>query len=167
LLVTFLSAAIHTLHREVDVHLLASPLTTSALLPINLNRPMTFFRHVPILPISIPNSREEKNVPSQHITLFSILDDQYQLINTIDLIFDALNQRTKGIGNIIDKGVRNPIGCYRDIIFQLLDSAPDILRMGCASEMELIVSGCMDKEGGRTDKVPSLNTMMYMLRGSR
>ena len=30
-------------------HRLARPLTTSALLPINRSRPMTFFRHVPIL----------------------------------------------------------------------------------------------------------------------
>jgi hypothetical protein len=35
--------------RPAHSHRFARPLTTSALLPINLNRPMTFFRHVPML----------------------------------------------------------------------------------------------------------------------
>jgi hypothetical protein len=48
LFITYLSARIPK-QCERSVHLLAKPLTTSALFPINLNKPMTFFRHVPIL----------------------------------------------------------------------------------------------------------------------
>lgn len=73
---------------------------------------MTFFRQVPILSISM-DDRIFKigpvDSPSQHITLFSILDDEHQLIDTVDFVFDTLNQWTKGIGNIVDQGVGDPV----------------------------------------------------------
>ena len=108
------------------------------------------------------------DIPPQHVTLLGIFNDQHQLINTVDFVFDTLNQRTESVGDIIDKGVRNPVGCYRDVIFELLDSASDVLRMGCTSEVELFISTCSE-EGVRelTESVPSLNTIMYMFRGSR
>ena len=82
------------------------------------------------------------DVPPQHITLLGIFNDQHQLVNTIDLVLDTLNQRTEGIGDIIDKGVRDPVGCYRNVIFELLDSASDILGVRCTSKVELFVSSC-------------------------
>jgi hypothetical protein len=90
--------------------------------------------------INTPSLIQKVNVPPQHVTLLSIFNDQHQLINTIDLVLDTLNQWTESIGDIINKGVRDPVGCYRDVIFQLLDSASNILGMGCTSEMELFVS---------------------------
>jgi len=108
------------------------------------------------------------DVPPQHIALLGIFNDQHQLIDTVDFVFDTLNQRTEGIGDIIDQGVRNPVGCYRDVIFELLNSASDILRVGCTSEMELPISILFRVgEMGLTESVPSLNTIMYMFRGSR
>jgi len=92
--------------------------------------------------ISTPSLKQKVDVPPQHITLLGIFDDQDQLINTIDLVFDTLNQRTEGIGDIIDKGVRDPVGCYRNVIFELLDSASDILGVRCTSKVELFVSSC-------------------------
>lgn len=35
--------------RQFSLHRLARPLTTSALLPMSRRRPITFFRHVPML----------------------------------------------------------------------------------------------------------------------
>ena len=35
---------------QFSLHRFANPLTTSALLPMSRNRPMTFLRQVPILP---------------------------------------------------------------------------------------------------------------------
>jgi hypothetical protein len=80
------------------------------------------------------------DIPSQHIALLGILDYQDQLIDTIDFVFDTLNQRTESIGDIINKGVRDPVGCYGDVIFELLNSASHILGVGCTSEVELLIS---------------------------
>jgi hypothetical protein len=75
--------------------------------------------------------------PSQHITLFGIFDNQYQLIDTINFVLDTLDQRTERIRDIIDKSVRDPVGCDGNIIFELLDTPSDVLRVWCASEVEL------------------------------
>ena len=90
--------------------------------------------------ISTPSLEQRVDVPPQHITLLGIFDDQDQLINTVDLVFDTLNQRTESIGNIIDKGVRDPVRGNGNVVFELLYSASDILGMGCTSEVELFVS---------------------------
>lgn len=79
----------------------------------------------------------DQDLPPQHVTLFGILDNQDQFINTVDLVLDTLNQRTKGIGDIIDKGVRDPVGRDGDVVLELLDTSPDILRVWRASEVEL------------------------------
>lgn len=99
---------------------------------------MTFFRHVPILfrqYLLVLGSKSD--LPSQHITLLGILDDQYQLIDTIDFIFDTLNQRTKGISDVINERIRDPVRSDRDVIFELLDTSPDVLGVGCTSKVEL------------------------------
>ena len=99
---------------------------------------MTFFRQVPILTSAFHQYIQKKvDVPSQHVTLLGIFDDQDQLINTVDLVFDTLNQRTESIGNIIDKGVRDPVRGNGNVIFELLNSASNILGMGCTSKVEL------------------------------
>ena len=90
--------------------------------------------------ISTASLEQKVDVPSQHITLLGIFDDQDQLINTVDLVLNTLNQRTEGIGDIIDQGVRDPVGGDGDVIFKLLNSASNILGMGCTSEVELVVS---------------------------
>jgi len=99
---------------------------------------MTFFRHVPILCRQyLLDLGLESDLPSQHVTLLSVLDDQYQLIDTIDFIFDTLNQRTKGISDIINERIRDPVRSDRDVIFELLDTSPDVLGVGCTSKVEL------------------------------
>lgn len=40
--------------------------------------------------------------PSQHVTLFRLFQDQDQLVDPVDFVFDTLNQRSKGIGDVID-----------------------------------------------------------------
>jgi hypothetical protein len=52
----------------------------------------------------------DQDLPSQHITLLGILDDQHQFIDTIDFVFDTLNQRTESIRDVIDKRIRYPVG---------------------------------------------------------
>lgn len=101
---------------------------------------MTFFRQVPILTPSAESSRESpesRNSPPQHITLLGVLDDQYQLIDTVNLVFDTLNERTKGIGNVIDQGVRDPVGSDGNIIFELFDTSSHVLGVRGASKVEL------------------------------
>lgn len=76
--------------------------------------------------------------PSQHVTLLRILQYQYQLVNTVYFVLDTLNERTESVGDVVDESVRDPVGRDRDIIFQVLDTASDVLGVGSASEVELI-----------------------------
>ena len=76
------------------------------------NKPMTFFRQVPIL-LPHLSCREAMtfpgHTPSQHVALFGVLQNQHQLVDTVNFVFDALNQGAKRIGDIIDEGVGDPI----------------------------------------------------------
>jgi hypothetical protein len=74
---------------------------------------------------------------SQHITLFSIFENEHQLIDTVDFIFDILDERSKGIGNVVNESIRYPVRGDIDKVLELLDTPSNILRMGCASKMEL------------------------------
>ena len=125
---------------QFSLHLFARPFTTSALLPMSRKRPMTFLRHVPILysypSAHLPGCRMGRS-PSQHIGLFRVFEDQYQLIDTVDFVLDALNQWSKCIGDVVDERVRDPIRCDGDVILELLDAPTDILRVGRRSKMEL------------------------------
>jgi hypothetical protein len=138
---------------QFSLQRLARPLTTSALLPINRRRPMTFLRQVPILSrpdlISIhPTFRPMPDYPPpQHVTLFSFLQDQDQLVDPVDLVFDTLNQGSKGVGNIVDKGIGNPVRCDRDVILEGFDTSANVLRVRGTSEMELRCSKSSKSRG--------------------
>ena len=77
------------------------------------------------------------HTPSQHVALFSVLQDQHQFVDTVDFILDALNQGTKRVCDVIDKCIGNPIRGNVDIIFELFDPPPHILWVGCWAEVEL------------------------------
>jgi hypothetical protein len=105
---------------------------------------MTFLRHVPILQADCQRTHArqlEGNSPPQHVTLFGLFQDQHQLVDPIDLVLDTLNQWSKGIGDVIDQGVRDPVRGDRDVILERLDTPADVLGMWCASEMELKETG--------------------------
>lgn len=76
-------------------------------------------------------------IPSQHVVLLRVLEDQHELVDAIDLILDALNERSKRIRDVIDESIRDPVGGDIDVIFQLFDTPANILRMGSSSEMKL------------------------------
>lgn len=107
---------------------------------------MTFFRHVPILYVKSAFTARRTHTkvvaeiwyhsPSQHITLLRLLQNQHQLVNTIDLILNTLNQRPKRIRNIIDERVTDPIARHTDIILQLLNPPPHVLWMWRRPEMK-------------------------------
>ena len=101
---------------------------------------MTFFRQVPILQgvsDGCPSFELCSHSPSQHVTLFSFFENQHQLIDTVDLVLDALDQRAERIGNVVDQGVGDPVGGDGDVVFEMLDSSADILWMRRAPEVEL------------------------------
>lgn len=101
---------------------------------------MTFFRQVPILQgvsEGCPSFEPRSHSPSQHVALLSFFEDQHQLVDTVDLILDALDQRAERIGNVVDEGVGDPVGGDGDVVFEMLDSSSDILRMRRAPEVEL------------------------------
>lgn len=78
-----------------------------------------------------------RDVPPQHVALLGLLQDQHELIDAVDLVFDVLNERPKGIGNVIDEGVGDPVGGDVDVVLELLNSSPDVLRVRRSSEVEL------------------------------
>lgn len=103
--------------------------------------------------------------------MFGILQNEYKLVNAVDFVFDILNERAKGIGNVVDESVRNPVRGDVNEVLQLLDTPANILWMRSASEVELqgLISGRkgVAERDTLTESVPSRNTMMYILRGSR
>ena len=125
---------------QFSLHRFANPFTTSALLPISRNKPMTFFRQVPIL-LSLFSCREVVDVlghaPSQHVALFSVLQNQHQFVDTVDFVFDALNQGTERICDIIDKSVGDPIRSNVDVILELFYPPSHVLRVWCWAEVKL------------------------------
>ena len=125
---------------QFSLHRFANPLTTSALLPMSRNRPITFFRQVPIL-LPFFSYREVVNVlghaPSQHVALFSVLQNQHQLVDTVNFVFDTLNQGTERIGDIIDKSVGDPIRSDVDVILELFYPPSHVLRVWCWAEVKL------------------------------
>lgn len=66
---------------QFSLHRFESPLTTSALLPMRRNKPMTFLRHVPILEerarVRIRSTvlTGQQHSPSQHVTLLGLFEN--------------------------------------------------------------------------------------------
>jgi hypothetical protein len=142
--------------------------------------------------LHLDNVGLEKCVPPQHVTLFGLFQNQYQLVDTVDFILYTLNQRAEGIGDIVDEGVGDPVGSDGDIVFEVFNTPSDVLRVRRAPEVELPPSvslrsmtkdlarieheneegatsqiGDQEQGDGRTESVPSRKTIMYMLSGSR
>jgi len=101
---------------------------------------MTFFLQVPILlpPFSC---REVVGIlghaPSQHVALFSVLQNQHQLVDTVDFVFDALNEGAECVGDIIDESVGDPIRSDIDVILELFYPPSHVLRVWCRAEVKL------------------------------
>ena len=101
---------------------------------------MTFLRHVPILRRG-KHFRTRREVthrlPSQHVTLLGLLEDQDKLINTVDFILDTLNKRPEGIGDIVNERVRYPVRRDTDVVLQLLYPTSHVLWVWRRTEMKL------------------------------
>lgn len=69
--------------------------------------------------------------------MVGIFQYQHELVDRVYLVLDVLDEGTECIGDVIDERVRDPIGCDIDVVLELFDTASHILRMRCASEMEL------------------------------
>jgi hypothetical protein len=69
--------------------------------------------------------------------LFSVLENQYELVDAVDFVFDALDERAERIGDIIDKGVGDPVRRDTDIVFKLLDAPPNVLWVRGWTEVKL------------------------------
>jgi hypothetical protein len=76
---------------------------------------------------------------TQHVRLLCLLKDEHQLVDTVDFVFDALDQRSERVRDVIDEGVRDPVGRDADVVFKLFDSPSYVLWMGSRAEMELQV----------------------------
>lgn len=78
------------------------------------------------------------SAPPQHVTLFCLFQDKYQLINAVDFILNALDEWAEGIRDIVNQGVRYPIRGDADVVLQLFDTSSYVLRMRSRAVVELI-----------------------------
>ena len=74
---------------------------------------------------------------TQHVALLGVFEDKHKLVDAVDFVFDALNQGTERVCDIVDESVGDPIRCDVDIILELLDPPSHVLRVGCWAEVEL------------------------------
>jgi hypothetical protein len=100
---------------------------------------MTFFRHVPILwhVSGLAASHASHHSPPKHIALLCVLENQYQLVDTVHLVLNALDERAKCVGDVVDERIADPIRRDRDVILEVLDASPDVLRVRRAPKVEL------------------------------
>ena len=73
----------------------------------------------------------------EHVGLFGFFEDEHELVDGVDFVFDALDERPEGVGDIVDEGVGDPVGGYGDVVFELFDPPADVLRVGSRAEVEL------------------------------
>jgi hypothetical protein len=78
-----------------------------------------------------------RHSPSQHVALLGLLEDKDELVDAVDLILDALYERSKSVGDVVDEGVRDPVRGDANVIFELLDPPADVLRVWGRAEVEL------------------------------
>jgi len=76
---------------------------------------------------------------TQHVRLLGLLKDEHQLVDTVDFILDALDQRSERIRDVVDERVRDPVGSDAYVVLKLFDSPSYILWMGSWPEVELQV----------------------------
>jgi hypothetical protein len=69
--------------------------------------------------------------------LLSVLENQHKLVDAVDFVFDALDQRAERISDIVDKRIGDPVGRDTDIVFKLLDAPPNVLWVRSWTEVEL------------------------------
>lgn len=113
---------------------------------------------------------------TQHVRLLGLLKDEHELVDTVDFVLNALDQRSERVRDVVDERVRDPVGCDADVVFKMLDSPSYVLWMGSRAEVELQVRGggpslvkpdIREGENYITERIPSRKTMMYMFSGSR
>ena len=78
---------------------------------------------------------------TQHVRLLGLLKDEHQLVDAVDFVLDALDQRSKRVRDVVDECVRDPVGRDADVVFKLFNSPSYVLWMGSRAEVELQVWG--------------------------
>ncbi len=74
---------------------------------------------------------------AQHVALLGVLENEHELVDAVDFILDALDERAERIGDVIYERIGDPVGRDADVVFQLLDASSHVLWMGCWAEVEL------------------------------
>ena len=75
--------------------------------------------------------------PPKHVALLRLLQYQYELVNTVDLVLNSLYKGAESVRDVVDERVGYPIRRYANVVFQLFNPSSDVLRVGRRSEMEL------------------------------
>jgi hypothetical protein len=78
---------------------------------------------------------------TQHVRLLGLLKDEHELVDTVDFVLDALDQRPERVRDVVDERVRDPVRRDADVVLKLLDSPSHVLWMGSRAEVELQVRG--------------------------
>lgn len=59
------------------------------------------------------------------------------VVDFVALFFDHLDDGAKGIGDVVDEGVGDPVGGDGHVVFQLTDAAADVRGVRGHGEVEL------------------------------
>ena len=74
---------------------------------------------------------------TQHVALLGVLEDKHKLVDAVDFVFDALNERPERVRDVVDECIRYPVGRDADVVFELLDAPSHVLWMRGWPEVEL------------------------------
>jgi hypothetical protein len=56
------------------------------------------------------------DVPPKHVGLLCLFENEHELIDAVDFIFDALDERAKRVGDVVDERIADPIGSDGDVV---------------------------------------------------
>ena len=94
-------------------------------------------RLIPQEPQQTHNLLPTRPNPPQHITLLRLLEYKHQLVNTVNFVFNILDERREGVCDVVDERIGDPVGCDADVVFELFDPSSDVLWVGCRAKVEL------------------------------
>lgn len=89
--------------------------------------------------------------------MLCILQDKHELIDAVNFVLNALDEGTEGVGDVVNESIRYPVRRNADVVFQLLDTSPYILRVWGWAVVKLIrriyaVRWCSRKEIAKTHR---------------
>lgn len=69
--------------------------------------------------------------------MLGFLENEHELVDAVDFVLDALDERPEGVGDVVDEGVGDPVRGDGDVVFELFNATADVLGVRSGAEVEL------------------------------